>query len=112
VLSDAEKRRIYDRYGEEGLKQHEGRGGGGGGPQDIFSQCALRVSPLEPMRTADSTPSCVASAVRVIADKRLNVKSLQILWAGRLWLWGRRRGGGGADSQGERRRRGAGGDAA
>lgn len=38
VLSDAEKRRIYDRYGEEGLKQHEGRGGGGGGPQDIFSQ--------------------------------------------------------------------------
>lgn len=39
VLSDAEKRRVYDRYGEEGLKQHEGRGGGGGGgPQDIFSQ--------------------------------------------------------------------------
>ena len=42
VLSDAEKRRIYDRYGEEGLKEHEGRGGrgGGGGAQDIFSQCA------------------------------------------------------------------------
>lgn len=39
VLSDAEKRKIYDRYGEEGLKQHEGRGGGsGGGPQDIFAQ--------------------------------------------------------------------------
>ncbi len=43
VLSEPEKRRIYDRYGEEGLKEHEGRGGrgGGGGAQDIFSQCAF-----------------------------------------------------------------------
>jgi DnaJ-class molecular chaperone len=39
VLSDEEKRRIYDRYGEEGLKQHD-QGGGGAGPADIFSQCA------------------------------------------------------------------------
>lgn len=39
MLSDAEKRKIYDRYGEEGLKQHEGGGGRGGGPQDIFAQC-------------------------------------------------------------------------
>ena len=40
VLSDNEKRRIYDRYGEEGLKQHDqgGGGGGGGGPADLFSQ--------------------------------------------------------------------------
>ena len=33
VLSDAEKRQIYDRHGEEGVKQHAqqgGRGGGGG----------------------------------------------------------------------------------
>ncbi|KAL1340805.1 hypothetical protein HN51_027269 [Arachis hypogaea] len=42
VLSDSEKRSIYDRYGEEGLKQHTA-GGGRGGPgmgmnfQDIFS---------------------------------------------------------------------------
>ncbi|ONK78724.1 uncharacterized protein A4U43_C02F21770 [Asparagus officinalis] len=39
VLSDREKRNIYDRYGEEGLKQHAGAGGRGGGMnmQDIFS---------------------------------------------------------------------------
>ncbi|KAK7344393.1 hypothetical protein VNO77_13937 [Canavalia gladiata] len=39
VLSDSEKRSIYDRYGEEGLKQHAARGGGGMGMDfhDIFS---------------------------------------------------------------------------
>ena len=37
VLSDPEKRRIYDQHGEQGIK--EGGGGGGGGfhsPMDIF----------------------------------------------------------------------------
>ena len=39
VLSDDERKSVYDRYGEEGLKQHEERGGGGGGGfDDIFSQ--------------------------------------------------------------------------
>eukprot|EP00873_Tetraselmis_striata_P012603 jgi/Tetstr1/432867/TSEL_022216.t1 len=39
VLSDSEKKKIYDRYGEEGLKQHAGQQqGGGGGASDIFSQ--------------------------------------------------------------------------
>ncbi|CAL6368185.1 unnamed protein product [Bathycoccus prasinos] len=40
VLTDEEKRQIYDRHGEEGLKQHQQGGGGGGGghPGDIFSQ--------------------------------------------------------------------------
>jgi DnaJ-class molecular chaperone len=40
VLSDEEKKEVYDQYGEDGLKQHEqGRGGGGGGGfDDVFSQ--------------------------------------------------------------------------
>ena len=39
VLSDTEKRRIYDQQGEEGLKRHEqGRGGGGHNPFDMFAQ--------------------------------------------------------------------------
>ncbi|CAH9098609.1 unnamed protein product [Cuscuta epithymum] len=40
VLSDSEKKNIYDRYGEEGLKQHAANGGGRGSGmniQDIFS---------------------------------------------------------------------------
>ncbi|TXG63328.1 hypothetical protein EZV62_010322 [Acer yangbiense] len=41
VLSDSEKRNIYNKYGEEGLKQHAASGGRGGGMgvniQDIFS---------------------------------------------------------------------------
>jgi DnaJ-class molecular chaperone len=39
VLSDEETRKVYDRHGEEGLKQHEQRGGGGfggGSPFDDF----------------------------------------------------------------------------
>lgn len=40
VLSDSEKRKIYDRYGEEGLKQYAGGGGRGSGMniQDIFNR--------------------------------------------------------------------------
>lgn len=40
VLSDEDKKSIYDRHGEDGLKQHEQQtqqGGGGGGFDDIFS---------------------------------------------------------------------------
>jgi len=37
VLSDDEKRRIYDQYGEEGLKQQTG-GGGFHDPFDLFSR--------------------------------------------------------------------------
>ncbi|BGO89576.1 DnaJ-related protein scj1 [Rhodotorula toruloides] len=37
VLSDPEKRKTYDRFGEEGLKQQEG-GGRSGDPFDVFRQ--------------------------------------------------------------------------
>mmetsp|Transcript_5398 Transcript_5398/g.11894 ORF Transcript_5398/g.11894 Transcript_5398/m.11894 type:complete len:435 (+) Transcript_5398:126-1430(+) len=36
VLKDTEKRRIYDEYGEEAIKEGMGGGGGGGGMADIF----------------------------------------------------------------------------
>ncbi|KAG6022836.1 hypothetical protein E4U19_004746 [Claviceps sp. Clav32 group G5] len=40
VLSDAEMRKVYDRYGHDGVKQHKNGGGGGGGhdPFDLFSK--------------------------------------------------------------------------
>ncbi|GFZ44621.1 hypothetical protein JCM24511_02345 [Saitozyma sp. JCM 24511] len=39
ILSEEETRRIYDRHGEEGLKQHEAqKQGGGHNPHDIFSR--------------------------------------------------------------------------
>ncbi|KAK8844597.1 hypothetical protein IAR55_006444 [Kwoniella newhampshirensis] len=37
VLSETETRTIYDRHGEEGLKQHEAQKQGGG-PQDMFAR--------------------------------------------------------------------------
>jgi len=36
ILSDPQKRQIYDQYGEEGLEQ--GGGGGGMGAEDLFAQ--------------------------------------------------------------------------
>lgn len=36
VLSDEEKRQIYDRRGEEGLKEHNANGGGGMDPFSMF----------------------------------------------------------------------------
>ena len=39
VLSDAQKRQIYDEGGEQAIKEGGGRGGGGGfsSPMDIFN---------------------------------------------------------------------------
>uniref|UniRef100_A0A7N0ZX81 DnaJ protein ERDJ3B n=1 Tax=Kalanchoe fedtschenkoi TaxID=63787 RepID=A0A7N0ZX81_KALFE len=48
VLSDSEKRSIYDRYGEEGLKQHSASGGSGGGMSmhEMFNHF-FRGDPME-----------------------------------------------------------------
>lgn len=39
VLSDSEKRGVYDEFGEQGIKEKGGRGGGGGfsSPMDMFN---------------------------------------------------------------------------
>ena len=37
ILGDAEKKKIYDQHGEEGLKQHQANGGRQQNPFDIFS---------------------------------------------------------------------------
>ena len=44
ILSDDKKRTVYDRFGEEGLKQQGASGHGGGDfhdPFDIFAQYVL-----------------------------------------------------------------------
>ncbi|KAM7260090.1 hypothetical protein ACFE04_015831 [Oxalis oulophora] len=46
VLSDPEKRQIYDEYGEDALKEGMGAGGGGGDPFDIFSSFFGGASPF------------------------------------------------------------------
>ncbi|ORX35044.1 hypothetical protein BD324DRAFT_633722 [Kockovaella imperatae] len=38
ILSEQETRDIYDRHGEEGLKQHEARKQGGSNPNDLFAR--------------------------------------------------------------------------
>jgi DnaJ homolog subfamily B member 11 len=38
VLSNKEKRRVYDQYGEDGVRQHDTRSGQGRHQHDIFSQ--------------------------------------------------------------------------
>jgi len=59
VLSSEELRPIYDKHGEEGIKQHEERGGrgGGGGFEDIFSQFGFNFGGQRRGRGKQTTPS-------------------------------------------------------
>ncbi|KAF6156993.1 hypothetical protein GIB67_039754 [Kingdonia uniflora] len=75
VLSDQEKRGIYDKYGEEGLKQHAaggGRGGGGMNIQDIFSKWspAANLGGFFPLVGRIKTPKLTYSfRIRRVSDR-------------------------------------------
>jgi DnaJ-class molecular chaperone len=71
VLADEEKRRIYDRFGEEGLEQ-QGGGGGGHNPFDIFSQWVEAATNHFGSCGSDSPEPCSAdfSAEAVDSDGR------------------------------------------
>jgi hypothetical protein len=70
ILSNVEKRKAFDRGGEEGLKQHDQRAQQGGGNQqhDMFSQffgggTARSLSPsLHPSCTQRSSDACASYA--------------------------------------------------
>lgn len=53
VLSNPEKRSVYDQYGEEGLKQHEAGGGRGGDPFDLFNMFGFGGGRSQEARTPD-----------------------------------------------------------
>ena len=70
VLSDSNKREVYDRYGEEGLKAGPGMGGGAGpggmpggahfqatNPEEIFSKVLSSLTGLHSFGDWPSQPS-------------------------------------------------------
>lgn len=74
ILTDEEKKGIYDRHGEEGLKQHEqqrGGGGGHGGFDDIFSHFGFGGGGRGRQQREQSTPN-------VDVPLRLTLKQLYL----------------------------------
>ena len=59
VLSDQEKRKIYDKHGEEGLSERGG-GDGFGDPFGAFSRYTLSITePLLSQLICEAFPFCV-----------------------------------------------------
>ena len=53
VLSDSEKRRVYDQQGEEGLKRHEQQGQGRGDPFSSIFEVRDLDRDIEIKRSSD-----------------------------------------------------------
>jgi DnaJ-related protein SCJ1 len=53
ILSDPEKKSIYDKYGYDGLKGHENGSGGGHNPEDIFKAFFGGRNPFNGMGNED-----------------------------------------------------------
>ena len=87
VLSDSQKRGIYDQYGEQGLSGEGGFGGAGMSPEDLFSQLfgggGGRSRPTGPRKGKDMTHSLKVSLEDLYKGKTSKLAlQKQVLCAG------------------------------
>lgn len=84
VLSDAEKRQIYDRYGEAGLNQQGSRGGN---PHDIFSR-SVRHGLNKGWSSGNvvcSEEVALAASLSTLEARRLKRSFERVMML--LWIW-------------------------
>lgn len=82
VLTDEDKKTVYDRHGEEGLKQHEqrqGQGGQGhGGFEDIFSHFGFNFGGQGGRRQREQTTPNVDVPLRVTMKQLYNGDTIEV----------------------------------